>query len=65
MSRQGLAVLLGVFASCSRPAVTAAPQQLPGGMAGTFHLMRPDEIDAINLEVSESGWRATPLMPEC
>ncbi|MGC4115844.1 MAG: hypothetical protein QM765_14865 [Myxococcales bacterium] len=35
------------------------PPPLPATMAGVYHLKRQDELDALNLELADSGWRFT------
>ena len=35
------------------------PPPLPAKMAGAYHLRREDELDALNLELSDLGWRFT------
>lgn len=35
------------------------PPPLPPGMSGVFHLKRAVELDALNLELKDTGWRWT------
>lgn len=35
------------------------PPPLPPKMAGVYHLKREDELDALNLELADTGWRFT------
>jgi hypothetical protein len=58
----GVAVLAGMIALTvitHQHRAQPVSAELPPGFSGVFHLMRPQEVDAINVEFTSQEWRWT------